>query len=479
MHESVLAPARAAKTLRIGILSSIGKLDPRDAVDSISGLILGQIFETPYTIGAGETQAQPCLFEPLRAEGRLQYSAAVREGAKFSDGTPLTAELAARSLRGAKILASKALVDVSGDRVWFTLTSPNPRFDLTLTQGNTAIVLDRGTQLLGTGAFMFDQRPNLRVLQTATNIRLVRNPHYHGSASAEELNFMVCPAAEDGSPRQLIEALRRGEVDLTMSLTMAELAVSPLTGVVPAMQLANSTGILFFNTERRHLMSAEVRRGLALALDVQAIASASYEKNPVAFVAPHLLPPMMGRNPGMPMAMNRAEAKRLIGDRLPRLSLLVPWAPRPYMPKPLPAALAIQKQLAEIGVVVDLLETKTGEEFFNDLVRGNYDLALAGWIADTPDPADYFEALLWSKMCEGENHSNHSRWKNPVMDEALMRFREAPTEENKREIHRLVRDEAPLVPLIYGQSVVVHSRKMRNVTMTATGVLSLAEVTMT
>ncbi len=61
---------------------------------------------------------------------------------------------------------------------------------------------------------------------------------------------------------------------------------------------------------------------------------------------------------------------------------------------------------------------------------------------------------------------------------ALMRFREAPTEENKREIHRLVREEAPLVPLIYGQSVVVHSRRMRNVTMSATGVLSLAGVTL-
>jgi ABC-type oligopeptide transport system substrate-binding subunit len=156
----------------------------------------------------------------------------------------------------------------------------------------------------------------------------------------------------------------------------------------------------------------------------------------------------------------------------------VPWAPRPYMPKPLPVAQEIARQLGEIGITVDLLETKTGEEFFNDLVRGNYDLALAGWIADTPDPADFFEALLWSKMCEGENHSNHSRWKSRVMDEALMRFREAPTEEHKREIHRLVRDEAPLVPLIYGQSVVVHSRKMRNVTMSATGVLSLAGVTL-
>jgi ABC-type oligopeptide transport system substrate-binding subunit len=147
------------------------------------------------------------------------------------------------------------------------------------------------------------------------------------------------------------------------------------------------------------------------------------------------------------------------------------------MPKPLPVAQAIRKQLAAVDITVDLLETKTSEEFFGDLTRGNYDMALAGWIADTPDPADFFEALLWSKMTEGEHHSNHSRWRNRAMDAALMRFRESPTEENKREIHRLVREEAPLVPLIYGQSVVLHARKLRNVGLSATGVLTLAGVT--
>ena len=478
MLESLAAVA-ATKTIRVGVLSPIGKLDPREAVDNISGMILGQVFETPYTIAAGETNVRPGVFELLRPEGGLQFSAAIREGVRFSDGTPLTTELAVRSLRGAKILANKATVEARGERIWFTLTTPNPRFDLTLTQGNTAIVLDRVTQLLGTGAFMFEGRPNLRLLQMASSIRLVRNPHHAGTSAVDELHFTVCRADDDGSPRQLVEAMRRGEVDLTTALSMADISGNAVTGVTPSLQPGNSTGILFFNTERRSLASAEVRRGISLALDLHAIAAYSYDKNPVAFVAPNLLPPMMGRATGMPQ-MDRAQAKRLLdasGNKPQRLTLLVPWAPRPYMPKPLPVAHAIKNQLSDLGITVELLETKTGDEFFNDLVRGNYDLALAGWIADTPDPADYFEALLWSKMCEGENHSNHSRWKNKVMDEALMRFREAPTEENKKEIHRLVREEAPLVPLIYGQSVVVHSRRLRNVNVSATGVLSLAGVT--
>lgn len=480
MYDAPVATA-TAKAVRIGVLSAIGKLDPREAVDNISGMILGQIYEPPYAIAAGETAVRPAVFELLRPEGKLQYSAAIREGVKFSDGTPLTADLAVRSLRGAKVLTSKATIEARDGRVWFTLKTPNPRFDLTLTQGNCAITLDRGTQLLGTGAFMFDSRPNIRLLQTATTIRLVRNPHHAGQNSIDELLFRVCPADEDGTPRALVDALRHGEVDLTNALTMAELSSQQLLGVAPSMQPGNSTGILFFNCERRVLARADVRRGLELAIDLHECAAKSFDKNPAAFIAANILPPMMGRSTGLP-SMDREEARRLLdasGARPARLSLLVPWAPRPYMPKPLPLAQAIQRQLAEVGVMVDLRETKTSEEFFGELVRGNYDMALAGWIADTPDPADYFEALLWSKMCEGENHSNHSRWKHAPMDAALERFRNNPSEDNKREIHRMVREEAPLVPLIYGQSVVVHSRKVRNVAVSATGVLSLAGVTVT
>jgi ABC-type transport system substrate-binding protein len=482
MQDSAVAAA-TSRVVRVGVLSAISKLDLREAIDSISGMVLGQVYEAPYAIvtspGGGEPQVQPQLFEPLRADGKLRYSAGIRPGIKFSDGTPLTAELAARSLRGAKILLSKARVDVEGERVVFTLTEPNPRFDFALTQAITSIVLDRGTQLLGTGAFMFEQRPNLRLLQAAKSVHLVRNPHHAGKSSVDEIDFRVYPAAEDGTPRALIEALHHGEVDLTTALTMADVSANQIPGMTLALQPGNSTGILFLNTERHTLSNTAVRRGIALALDLHELAARSYDKNPAAFLAPNLLPPMMGRPSGVP-SLDRHEARRLLGasGAAPkRLSLLVPWAPRPYLPKPLPLAQAVQRQLAEVGIDVALRETTTSDEFFDNLLRGNYDLALAGWIADTPDPADFFETLLWSKMCEGDRHSNLSRWKSSVMDAALARFREQPTEDHKREINRIIRDEAPLVPLIYGQAVVVHSRKIRNVSMTATGMLTLSGVT--
>src|SRR5256885_9046009 len=119
----------------------------------------------------------------------------------------------------------------------------------------------------------------------------------------------------------------------------------------------------------------------------------------------------MGRSTGMRME-NRVDAQRLAdssGLRGARLNLIVPWAPRPYLTKPMAVAQAIQTQLAVVGITVVITQSHSSDEFFETLNSGRFDLALAGWIADTPDPADFYEALLWSKCLGGENHANNSR----------------------------------------------------------------------
>lgn len=474
--------ASPAGTVRVGVLSAINKLDPRETVESASWLLLSQIFETPYTATTSQSGAVPVLFEPLKREDSASttFSAAVRPGIHFSDGTPLTPELAARSLRGSSVLTHKVTIDVRGDHIWFTLATPNPRFDLTLTHSGCSIVLDKGLQLHGTGPFMFDRRPNLRLLQTSPRVRLVRNPHAHVATGLGEIEFVVLPAESDGSPRRMIEALRDGVIDLTTALTTADIAAHQLSGVAPATQPGNSTAMLYFNTERRAFANSEARRAVASALDLHEIASRCYDRNPAAFVASNALPPSMGRIPGGQFG-NRMDAASLAdssGLRGTRQTLLVPWAPRPYLLKPIPVAQAIQAQLSKIGIIVSLVETHSGDEFFEALYGGRFDMALAGWIADTPDPADFYEALLWSKCLGADNHANDSRWNHPPTDAALMRFRGNPSEANRGEIQRLLTAEVPFVPLVYGHATVVHSRRLHNVTISPVGWLPLASITM-
>jgi ABC-type transport system substrate-binding protein len=476
------AAAPAGTTVRVGLLTSINKLDPRDAVEAASGLVLSQLFETPYLAGPGQSEAQPLLFHALRREdaNTTAFSAAVQEGIRFSDGTPLTPELAARSLRGASVLAHKVTIDVRGDRLWFTLPAPNPRFDLTLTHNGCSILHDTAFQLHGTGPFMFERRPNLRLLQTSPTIRLVRNPHSRVTGGPDAIEFVVLPADENGSPSRVIEALRTGTIDVTTAVTSSEIAANQLLGMTPVTQTGISTALLYFNTERRLLASSDARRAIASAIDLLEIASRCYDRNPAAFVAADALPPSMGRPSAMRMG-NGADAQRLVdssGLRGARLTLIVPWAPRPYLTKPMAVAQAIQTQLAAVGIAVSLHQSHSSDEFFETLNAGRFDLALAGWIADTPDPADFYEALLWSKCLGGENHANNSRWNHAPTDAALLHFRTDPSESNRSAIQAIMTSEVPFVPLVYGHTTVVHSRRLRRVPISPVGLLRLAEIKM-
>jgi len=476
------AASSSSTTLRAGVLGHLNELDPRKAVDYVSGLILDQVFETPYLSVEGKATVQPQLFEPLRSEGTngRQHSAALRPGVLFSDGTPLTAELAARSLARAGALVGKGSVSARDGRVWFDLSSPNLRFDLTLTHGSCSIVLDKGMQLVGTGPFMFDRRPNLRMMQSEARTRLILNPHYRGKTQWQEIEFHVLPAEADGTPRSLVEALRSGSIDVTTALSASDLAAWQIPGVAPITRPSNSTGLLFINTENRLLKSSAARKGIAAAIDVLEIAAASYGRNPAAFVATNVLPQAMSRSGAVPKT-NSAAAIRFIeesGLRGATLRLLVPWGPRPYLPKPLGTAQIIQKHLGIMGILVNLVET-TSENYFADLAAGRFDLALGGWIADTLDPADYFEALLSSQAVGGSTMANNSRWRQPSTDAMLGRFRIDPSDTNRREIEHFIADEVPFLPLVYGQSSAVHAHRIREVMLTPTGSMSLARVTIT
>lgn len=477
------ATTQSSTTLRAGVLGPIHELDPRKAADYVSGLILDQIFETPYLSVAGQTSVQPQLFEPLRSEGNggMTHSAALRPGIVFSDGTPLTPDLAARSLRSSEALTGKVTVTAREERVWFALNAPNPRFDLLLTHGSCSIVLDKGLQLLGTGPFMFDHRPNLRLMQTDPRTRLVLNPHYRGQTRLQELEFHVLPPEADGTPRSLIEALKSGAIDVTTALSASDLTAWQIQGVAPITRPSISTGLLFLNTESRLLKTPAARKGIAAAIDLLEIAAASYGRNPAAFIATTLLPPAMSRG-GAVAQINPSDAARFIeesGLRGARLRLLIPWGPRPYLPKPFSTAQIIQKQLGAAGVIVTLVETKTSDSYFADLSAGRFELALGGWIGDTLDPADYFEALLSSAAIGSTRLANCSRWRHPSADTMLGRFRVEPSDTNRRAIEHLIADEVPFLPLIYGQASAVHARRVRDVRLTPTGSMSLAGVTIT
>jgi len=159
-----------------------------------------------------------------------------------------------------------------------------------------------------------------------------------------------------------------------------------------------------------------------------------------------------------------------------RLRLLTVWAPRPYVPHPRPVAEAIARQLAVLGIQVEIVTPRNSDEFFRSCERAEYDMVLGGWIADTPDPADFLDANLHSEHIQspgvgrGVGHINLARYRSGAMDEALRRFRQDPTADNRAAVLQLVAREVPLLPLMYGPTVVVSAWRVKNVDVSPLGV---------
>jgi len=460
-----MAPNSDTKTLRVGLITSPHHLDPRDAQDFVSAFVVTQIFETPYAPPTGNEPPEPMLFsEPLRLEsgaGEKQvFSAAVRGGVAFADGTPLSAEIVARSLESSRLFTEHATVEARGNRVIFRLTRANARFDLVLTQRYASIQLERGGTIIGTGPYTVapDTRPE--------RVHLVKNPDYRHPVAIDEILFMTFPVNEEGRPRALIRAIEEGEVDLCNVLSRED--VGELRGMRKWLEPGSSTAILYFNTEHEALADPRVRRALAMSIDRSAVTKVSYP-NPLTFTATSLLPPLMGRwQDGL--SHDPEEAARILsGADVPkpdRLSLLLIYGPRPYLPNPPGVAEAVAEAIGSLGIEVDVIPTASSEEYYRAIAQGGYDMALAGWIADTPDPADFLEAVLAPEAVPVPGqplvvHSNLSRWKNDEMAQALHRFRAESSDDAREQIRHLVSDQVPLLPLMYGPTIYVYTPRLQ------------------
>lgn len=465
---------KLGKVLRVGILAPIHTLNPREAWDLISSLAVSQIFETPYSPPRSDGPAEPVLFDgPLSREyakgDRPVLSATVRAGVRFSDGTPLTARHVSDSLSGVEALRERVSVEARGEQVLFTLRKPNPRFDLVLTFIHCGVVFTRGAKPLGTGPYT--PAPDA----TREAMRLVRNPHYRDKVGIDEIVFRVYPPDRDGRPAALIAAMESGDVDFTNMLSRTD--AGSIGGMKKSIQPSAATGMLYFNTERPSLANATLRQALARSIDRVALAEVSYS-NPLAFAATSPIPPVMGVA-NDDLAYDPAKARALLarpGVVPPgRLRLLIVWAPRPYLPNPQPVAELIAKQLGALGIEVEIAVPTGSDDYLRTCEGGDYDMVLGGWIADTPDPADFLEANLASDHIQtlgasGVDNHNMARLRSPAMDQALARFREAPGLDTRAAILKVLSDEAPLVPLMYGPTVVVHAWRVKNVDVSPMGV---------
>jgi len=465
-----LASPPPRDTLVVGVLADPVTLSPHQATDLVGSAIVGNVCETLVRYHPDGHRPEAVLATTWATVDRRTWTFTLREGVAFHDGAPFDADAVVANLedlRRARSFPGKA-ARIGPHIVEVILDQPNAALLATLSQPYFCIESPRRGAHdgpVGTGPFRF-------VARSPGQVELAGHLGYWGGAP--RLAHLVFRRFADDEA--LVTALVAGNVDVTSAVDQAR--VTELRAH-PEVTLDSRTGLnlafLSVNNERPPLSDLRVRQALARSIDREALVRefmgghAEPARNP--------LPPLL---PGYdthakPLRFDRVAARRLLAEAgFPEgfsTSLLAAASPRAYLPSPLRLAERIRADLGAVGIKATLKVAPSWAEYVDRATRGDYDLCLLGWQADTTDPNDFLSALLAS---EAIGTTNRSRFRNQAMDAILKRARMGADMGERlaayREAQDLFQSEMPWVPLYHASVFTAYRREVRGLLNGPTGV---------
>jgi peptide/nickel transport system substrate-binding protein len=461
-------------TLVVGTLADPLSLEPHRATDLVSAAIIGHVCETLVRYRADGTRPEAWLATTWASVNGRVWTFTLREGVRFHDGAPLDADAVVANLENLRRERGfPGHAERVGPRVVsITLDQPNAALLATLSQPFFSLQspreLRRGAtgHPVGTGPFrLVSSKPGLA--------ELIPNWTYWGGPP--RLGGIAFRRFRDEA--SLAAALLSGEVDVSSAVGHQQL---PALRLAPDIALHSKTGLniafLSLNNERRPLDDRRVRQAISRAVDRPALVS--------RFLGGHGVP---ARNPLPPslwgygtrtkdLTHDLAGARRLLAEAgFPAgfdVTLLAVDAPRPYLPTPLGVAAQVKGDLARVGIRAAIRQVPTWAEYLETAGRGQYDMALMGWQADTMDPNDFLSTLLAS---ESVGSTNRSRYRSQAMDALLKRGRRGagPAERLAAyaEAQALFQRDMPWVPLYHVSIFWASRRSVRGLAVDSTGLL--------
>jgi peptide/nickel transport system substrate-binding protein len=127
-------------------------------------------------------------------------------------------------------------------------------------------------------------------------------------------------------------------------------------------------------------------------------------------------------------------------------------------------AVAIQEQLAQIGIALDLRSYEFAT-YYADLTRGAFQLAPGRWIGGNENPDIFRYAYASSSF--PPHGANRGFYSNPEMDR-LIADASATTDRPRqiadyRQIQAIAARDLPSLDLWYLDSVIVHNKRLGNI----------------
>jgi len=459
-------------TIVVGTLADPLTFDPHAATDLVSAAVVSSVCEPLVRIRGGGTRAEAALATTWATADSRTWTFTLRRDVRFQDGTAFDADAVVKNierLRRVRGFPGRA-ERVGPHSVAIALERPSAALLATLSQPFFAMqspqALENVKAPVGTGAFRFggSQRGEIELLANAE--------HWGGPPRVARLLFRRF-ANEDA----LVRALLLGEIDVTGAVGQDRVAE---VGQAPGLTLDSKTGLnlafLSLNNERPPLSDRRVRQAIARAIDRVALLRETLGGHGEAARNP--LPPSL---PGYLLStkelrLDPAAVRQLLREAgLPdgfETTLLAVETPRPYLPQPLRVIERIRDDLGKLGIRARLQRVASWNDYIERTTRGDYDCAVLGWQADSPDPNDFLAALLGSESIGATNRSRH---KSAAMDALLKRGRLLPGPQERaavyKDVQRLFQRDMPIVPLYHVSVFTAYRKTLRGLQSGPTGLL--------
>ncbi len=400
------------------------------------------------------------------SRGTRSWTFQLPEDVRFHDGTPVTPDAVAASLKAAADEAASPLADAPVERITpvasgvrFDLAEPYPTLPAVLTHYSTAALApasydDNGevTEVIGTGPYEVER------VELPASIEVARFDGWRGEQPAiERVRFQAAGRAESRALMAVSD-----QADVVFGLEPAgQQRVDAADGVRMESALQPRTLLLKVNNDHPILGDVRVRQALSLALDREGMAEAVLREAELA--ATQLLPPSLRtwHQPGLdPLDHDPDAARDLLAeagwtpgdggtmqrDGTPLRLTLTTYPDRPELPA---LATAIQAALAEIGVELEVDVTNSSA-----IPAGHEDgsLELGLFARHFALVADPLVSVAETFAPEGDDWGVLG-WRDAEMTTAIEELFTQPAAEqaaaHRARIAETVQRELPLIPVAW------------------------------
>jgi len=468
-------------TLVVATVRDAITLDPAAFSDSESLHVAMQIFETLVRFDKVGGHPQPGLaVKWTEAADQKSWTFHLRRGVRFHDGTTMDADAVVLSFERQRdhehryhfhdfvywessFRNIKKVEKVDRYTVRILLDEPYAPFLHNVAMFPVSIVSPAAlarygpafaSKPVGTGPFVFAS------WRKGRRIELKKNHRYWGRKP--KVDSLVIEVIPDSGHRFM--GLESDHVDVALGLSTSDLQLVSLHPKLKLRRLdGNNVAYLAMNTSRPPFDDLRVRQAVNHAVNKRAVVKLVYQGTAIPARGP-LPPGSLGYSTDTTtyahhpkLARGMLEEAGWKGEARRRLKLYVMSSPRSYVPSPVLAARMIARNLADVGMDVQLV-VKPFSEFLKATQDGDHDLCLGGWTGDNGDPDNFLYMLLDKDNARKGSARNLAWFKHQQFHTLLAMARREHGRFGRQKLYRrameIVADEAPWVPLAHSRVVV-------------------------